>query len=387
METNNNKINNLFNELRNLGFWARLFQWKRIRIQLMDAGADLVKLQTNLEHLKDDCVKTELRYEKKSAADVETIANLAARKAELDLELGRLRKEDEFRKQELGRSMSTLKDIKDQFDNERKKEKLLQTETENFRLQQIKETWNNHEATVRHTIRAIAMRHGIEMIEQVPFKGTPDNTLRICEEFMLFDAKSPAGEDMSNFPAYLRDQSEKAVKYAREENVHKDIFFVVPSNTLKVIRQHVYRLAAYNVFVISLDALEPVILAYQKLEAYEFAKQLSPEERENICRVLGKFAHLAKRRIQVDHFFIRQFMELAYKAETDLPAEILDQVLEFEKAEKLNPPIERRAKQISLKELEKDAERINQDTISKGIAMIEQDISAGLNKLPLYSGE
>jgi hypothetical protein len=103
--------------------------------------------------------------------------------------------------------------------------------------------------------------------------------------------------------------------------------------------------------------------------------------------VLGKFAHLAKRRIQVDHFFIRQFMELAYKAETDLPAEILEQVLEFEKAEKLNPPTERRSKQISLKELEKDAERINQDTRSKGIAVIGEDISTELNKLPLYSPE
>jgi hypothetical protein len=101
--------------------------------------------------------------------------------------------------------------------------------------------------------------------------------------------------------------------------------------------------------------------------------------------VLGKFAHLTKRRIQIDTFFIKQFMELAYKCENDLPAEILDKVIEFEKAEKLNPPTERRAKQISLKELEKDALKLRNETSTKGIAAIEEIISTELNKMPLYT--
>jgi hypothetical protein len=65
---------------------------------------------------------------------------------------------------------------------------------------------------------------------------------------------------------------------------------------------------------------------------------MNPEDRENICRVLGRFAHLSKRRIQIDTYFINQFMELAYKSESDLPPDILEKVMEFEKAEKLNPP-------------------------------------------------
>jgi hypothetical protein len=80
-------------------------------------------------------------------------------------------------------------------------------------------------------------------------------------------------------------------------------------------------------------------------------------------------------------------MELAYMAESDLPKDILDQVVEFEKAEKLNPPVERRTKQISLKELEKDVTRLNSETTGKGIAAIENDLSLGLNKLPLHNEE
>ena len=30
---------------------------------------------------------------------------------------------------------------------------------------------------------------------------------------------------------------------------------------------------------------------------------LAPEERENICSIIGKFAHTAKRKIMIDYFF------------------------------------------------------------------------------------
>ena len=131
--------------------------------------------------------------------------------------------------------------------------------------------------------------------------------------------------------------------------------------------------------------MEPIILSLKKIEDYDFAEQLSPEDRENICRVLGKFAHLTKRRIQIDTFFIKQFMELAYKAESDLPKDFLDKVVEFERAEKLNPPTEKRSKQINLKDLEKDTTKLINETSTKGIAIVGDVILNVLNDIPLYS--
>jgi hypothetical protein len=252
-------------------------------------------------------------------------------------------------------------------------------------LENLKNTWSNHQDCVKQAIKAICNKHIIEYVDKVPFKGDPDNTLKISDEFIIFDAKSPRGEDLKNFPRYLKEQVESAKKYAILESVKKLIFLVVPHNTLESIDTYVHHLADYDVFIISADALEPVILSLKKIEDYDFAEQLSPEERENICRVLGKFAHLTKRRIQIDTFFIKQFIELAYKAESDLPKEFLDKVVEFEKAEKLNPPTERRSKQISLKDLEKDTAKLRNETSTKGIAVIEDVISIALNNLPLYS--
>ncbi len=159
---------------------------------------------------------------------------------------------------------------------------------------------------------------------------------------------------------------------------------MVPANTLEILGTFVYPLADYQVFVITIDALEPILLSLRKIEEYDFADQMNPEDRENICRVLGKFAHLSKRRIQIDTYFINQFMELAYKAESELPPDILEKVVEFEKAEKLNPPQEKRAKAINLKELEKNTQKLRDDASTKGILIEDGKISTGLNELPLY---
>ena len=176
-------------------------------------------------------------------------------------------------------------------------------------------------------------------------------------------------------------------KYVREDDVRKEMFLVVPTNTLDALEQFTYRLSDYTVYVISIDALEPVILTLQRIEDYEFAEQLSPEERENISRVIGKFVHLSKRRIQIDGFFAKQFFELVYRSEADLPKEFMDKVIEFEKSEKLNPPLERRAKQINVKDLKSDSERLESEANQRGIITQDSLLSKELNKLPLYSTE
>lgn len=100
--------------------------------------------------------------------------------------------------------------------------------------------------------------------------------------------------------------------------------------------------------------------------------------------MLGKFAHLSKRRIQVDYYFIKQFIELAYNAESDLPPDILEEVKKFEKEGKINPPQERRAKAISIGELDKEATIIKNDASNQGILVKEETLSEQIEKLPLF---
>ena len=70
-----------------------------------------------------------------------------------------------------------------------------------------------------------------------------------------------------------------------------------------------------------------------------------------------------------------------------MPKDILEKVSEFEKAEKINPPIERRAKHISAKELEQETASLKSEANAKGIVTEESILSNRLNKLPLYTTE
>ena len=223
----------------------------------------------------------------------------------------------------------------------------------------MKKLWSEHQLDVEQTIKMICQNHLIKYVDKVPFIGNPDNTIEICEEYIIFDAKSPANDDLSNFPKYIKNQTDNVKKYANQEAVKKDIFLVIPSNTFGTISQLTYNMGDYNVYVITKDSLEPIILSLKKIEEYEFADQLSPEERDNICRVIGKFAHTTKRKIQVDQFFTNQFIELLVKCKNDLPEDLLRSIIEFEKAEKLNPPPEKRTKQILTKDLKEKNESIN----------------------------
>ena len=434
-----------FDTIKGLGFFQRLFGWGKVKSQLIDANGDLQRLISAIENAKIENSKlnTGHEIEKASAKNLQDTTNrlttevqvirqanatinkqyedslkeiatlkesnnsFLKRGTELSNELAvtkqkfenaevnfqkvrnqvtQLEKENEFRKQEHSNAISSLRQIQEKIQRDRDREVEEKNRVEFEKIKKLKETWLNHEEHVKNRIKTICSQYTIEYVDRVPFKGKPDNTLKINNEYIIFDAKSPASDDLTNFPNYLKSQVESG-KYVKEDDVKKEIFLVVPGNTLDHLEQFAYKLSDYTVYIISIDALEPIILALRRIEDYEFAEQLSPEERENICRVIGKFVHLSKRRIQIDGFFAKQFFELVYRSEADLPKELLEKVVEFEKSEKLNPPIERRSKQISIKDLESDNERLKSEANQRGIITQDSLLSKELNKLPLYSTE
>lgn len=444
----NNLVNTkaLIERLKTIGFFQRLFNWKSITTLLMSVIEELQKFSgdaersisenmelkiQNSELSKDlDLKRTqyqekehELNSVKKTLGEKEqlitdrtailakqetTLSNLNERIQKLEVsEAGLKGKLEEFIKikeqlakenielqnkldgnqQKYENNIAALNSIKDKIEKDRNREIEAAVNAEVERLKRMKETWAKHQVDVKEKVKLIAQKHTVEYVEKVPFKGEPDNTLMICGEYVAFDAKSPAGEDLSNFPQYIKDQADKAKKYAKQDNVKRDIFFVVPTNTLECLGQYVYHFADHDVYVISVDSLEQIILSLKKIESYDFAEKLSPEERDNICRVIGKFVHITKRRVQIDAYFTKHFLEMAYQAEADLPSDILEKALEFEKAEKLNPPQEKRAKAINIKELEKENKRLTSEVSAKGISIDTDKLSDKIDDVDLYNKE
>lgn len=382
-------LKEFFEKIKSLGFWQRIFGWRKIRTLSYDAYDEFTNLTEKLNLLNNELIKRDSRIsdlEKNIEKNAEISSNrisdlisssqklehkislleneislLNKEKSGLSNRIARFEQADQLRAEEFQKNISAVNAVRAGLESDRNKlnEERIREKEEEF--EKIKQTWQNHENNVETAIRNICKIHFIEYVKDVPFKGNPDNTIKIAGEYIIFDAKSPAGDDLENFPKYLKLQSESVRKYAKQESVKGDIFLVIPSNTLEVIDQFVYRMGDYNVYVVTIDSLEPIILSIKKIESYEFVDQLTPDERENICRIIGKFSHIAKRKVQIDYFFSYQFLEIISKCGVDLPPDIYKSVQEFEKSEKLNPPQEKRAKQILLEDLLAESEKLSNE--------------------------
>jgi hypothetical protein len=421
-------LRRFFERIKNVGFFERLFSWKTVvslgydafgeyqRMQdlqqqhgqeITDLAAQNRELVLNSEHrgqqlvqLQQDLValaaKNEdlnqklnerenkagalLESDKKNRELIQMMdADIAALTARYDLlhvqhtesqkVLSQLRQRDEERVREHDQRITEITTLKRQLDDDRLRVQADRDAEIHSRYEEMEQTWKRHEETVEASLRNICRTHNIEYCdkEKFPYTGKPDNSLVICDQYIIFDAKSPKDSgDLGNFPQYIKAQAEAVKKYTKAGNVKKDIFLVVPANTVTTLSEFHYDMADWQVYVVTEDCLEPVILALQKIEDYEFAEKLNPEDRENICRVIGKFAHATKRRIQIDNFFCSEFIELLQSCDT-LPDEIKQKVLDFEMAEKMNPPMDKRTKKIPIKELAHDVKVIGKEAEAREI--------------------
>jgi hypothetical protein len=366
-----NTIKQIIQEVNSIGFWKIIFRWSSIKNWLVNIFLDLQKVtetaeqeHLDLERANRDLVQ--LRTAKESiesrvndlqqdkAVQTAELTSLRNQLRQLESENSQLKSTDEKRYIDHQKSLETLTVFQNGILAEKEMMKNEQQSKVVARLENQKQTWQRHQQDVENKMRLLCEKHTIEYVDTVPFKGDPDNTVMISNLFQIFDSKSPRGEDLSNFTTYLNKEAQNAKKYAEKKDVRSDIFFVVPSNTLEILTQTVYVFEKHCVYVIPAEALEPVLISLKKIEDYEFIGQFTPEDRENICRIIGRLVHNIKRRVQIDISLGKETMSLASDCEKLLPEEIVKEVLLIERAIKVNPTRELKGKEIPLEELKED---------------------------------
>jgi len=385
VDKNFDNLNAFFDKVKSVGFFERVFSWKSVVELSYEAHSEFKYMDEKFEAISKKCddiergkesAEEKLKHISEIRATLETDKRVLESKRDdltektksLEKQISMLEEKEKNIREEQQKQVEKLQTYQEDL----QKEKLrLQEEREQeikLKFEEMKKTWKKHEEFVEQQIKLICKRHSINFIDKVPFKGKPDNCLEIAEEYVIFDSKSPANDNLDNFPKYLKEQAEKLKKYAKEKNVKKELFLVIPNNTVEVIKDFYYNQVDYDVHIVTVDALEPIILSLRKIEDYQFAEQLRPEDRAHICRVIGKFAHVSKRRIQVDHFFANEWIDILKKCE-DLPKDILDGAVEAERSGKLNPPTERKAKQISNGDIEKKSKKLKREAEAQEIDM------------------
>jgi len=390
------RLSEFFDQIKSIGFWQRIFWWRSIKRMSYDAYGEFKELLGNTDNISQELDKIKVsndsinsdneRLKSEKIEIKDEVKQLRDKVAQMSEENTVFKQSENDRRVKYEKDVAALNAITSQIQDDRKKEIDDRQKKEIKQLESMKETWAKHEEKVETAMKAICEKHTVEYVEKVPFKGSPDNTLKISDEYIIFDAKSPSSDDLNNFPTYIKSQTESVKKYIKEDSVRKDIFLVIPSNTVGVIDTYCYNMADYTVYVVTLDVLEPLVLSLKKIEEYDFVDQLSPEERDNICRVIGRFAHMTKRRIQIDQFFGNEFLAILTKCWADLPKDVLDKVIEFEKSNIMNPPVDKRSKQILVKDLASESEKIKKEAEVKGVAFPDV-VGQNLKTLPLYEDE
>lgn len=337
-------------------------------INQLQKSEDLLNAKmTSFEQLKTEKTQAEVRLQ---AIEQEYNA--------LKTKLTTLESKEENRIESLRKSLDKSNALQESLEKEKERLNDERVAEKSSYFEKMKKNWGNHEKDIENHIQLICKNHILKYISQENFpypRNKPDNTIKISEQYIIFDAKSPLSDDLSNFPTYIKNQTDNLKKYAKHSDVKKDLFLVIPSNTLSSIDKFTYNMGDYNVFVITKDSIEPIIIGLKKIQDFQLVEKLSPEERDDICRIIGKFAHTTKRRIQIDQYFAEEFLDTLKKSRSQLPKEVLKRVIEFESAEKLNPPMEKRNKKILTQELIDKRVELNKEIQIRDIPQIDAKIS------------
>lgn len=389
-----NKIKEYFDAIFKVGFFKRLFGWRTIVSMSKDAYDEiLAELDDigNADELKIKIAKLEEsntnNKEKISELLIENkilnnkISDLNSERNKNEKDIVSLNKDLDQKRNEYDKYAAQLTKTSEDLQSERQKIIDEKLEEQKQYFTKMKQTWSNHEKDVENLIRKICKNNIIEYVDKssFPTKDKPDNTIKILDEFIVFDAKSPASDDLSNFPTYISNQTKTISKYLQDKNVKHDMFLIVPNNTLDAIKDYFYDMGEYRVYVIPKEAIEPIIKSFKKIEEYDTIKDFSPEDREKIYQVIGRFSHATKRRAQIDGYFFEEFSKIWDKVE-DLPEDVVKKVDDFEiSGNLLNPTTERKGKKINIKAIGKDN---NKKLLSVGIQKIDKD---KVEAIELYS--
>ena len=350
------KTNKFYEEIKTMNFFKRLFSWGKIISLLVESDREIREIQKVVD--KNSKLSSDINVKDEKINSLkERLGKSENKNRELEWDVKKLNQENKNSAEKIAGFESVKEGQQKEYDTRiarlEKREETLekrrqdiedgQVEKEKQKFEEMKKTWNAHEDVVEQSIKQICNKYAVEYVdkEKVPFKGKPDNSIKIANEFIIFDAKSPYKEDLRNFPNYVKNQAEAVKKYVKEADVKKDVFLVVPTNTIQSLETTFYDMSDYRVYIVATDSLEPIILSFRKIEEYEFAEKLSPEDREQICRIIGHFAHHTKRRLQIDNFLINKSLDLLKDCE-NLPEDVLENVKNHEVKSKLNVPIEKR---------------------------------------------
>ncbi|MBU0767055.1 hypothetical protein KKF55_04750 [Patescibacteria group bacterium] len=204
--------------------------------------------------------------------------------------------------------------------------------------------WTEHEISVISLLTDLCKKRqysftcydNTTLPEEEGFRGhfKPDFVISFLEQFVIFDAKVSKSE---NIQKYIQDNVKSTAKKAKgKENIYPTIFFVVPTEALKELKQTAYYEDGFTFYAVSPESLEPILASLKKIATYELAQEMDPQERENIIDLIARFDYHISTRNTVDYGLLIHGLETLEHVKSMNPDLIKEMIAKKEKMRNLN---------------------------------------------------
>ena len=154
--------------------------------------------------------------------------------------------------------------------------------------------WNDHEVSVISTLVDLCKQPHLQFTSysnnSLPedFDGSlkPDFLIDFLGQYVVFDAKVSKAQSLQT---YIDDQVKKtAEKMKKSDKIYPHIFLVVPTEAVVELKKLVYAKDKFTFYVVSREALSPILASLKRISTYELAETLDPQKRENIINALAE---------------------------------------------------------------------------------------------------
>lgn len=251
---------------------------------------ELTKLQSEKDELSG---KGKQLYDSFKNLEVE----LKITRQDRDLLQKQVQKSDaerDRREKESDEKLSKLDAAKESLERERQR---VVREDEEKRMKQEEERdriWADHEKNVIASLTelckepqyAFTCYTNTNLPQEFDGSLKPDFMIEFLDQYVIFDAKKSKSESLQT---YINNTVKKTVsKVKNNDHIAPFIYLVVPTEAIGELRTYHYVLDGFTLYVVSPEALAPILAALKKITTYEFAEQMDPQQRENIVQLIAE---------------------------------------------------------------------------------------------------
>jgi hypothetical protein len=250
----------------------------------------------------------------------EEVKSLKKDNADLEKKVSKYEASDDRREEQIATRIQQLDAAKDALEDE--KIRVRQEDEERLRIaeEERDRIWNDHENAV------IAQLTSLCKLPQLAFAHytntnlpddfislKPDFMIEFLDQYIIFDAKASKAESLQTYITNAVKTTASKVK--KNPKIASMIFLVVPSEAISELKSFVYPVDGYTVYVVSPEALSPILSSLKRITTYEFADQMDPQQRENIVQLIAELDFHINLRNAADILLTKQGAQILEKAQ------------------------------------------------------------------------